>query len=73
MKLVYRHDNSALVGLAKGLLEDAGLEVVIKNEFAGSGFPPYNQESELWVLSDEDFEKAVSLLADMNTEEGKDS
>ena len=69
MKLVYRHDNPALVGLAKGLLEDAGLEVTVKNEFGGSGFPPYNQVQELWILNEQDFETASETLAVMNEKE----
>lgn len=73
MKLVYRHNNPVLVGLAKGLLEDAGIEVLIKNEFASSGFPPYGQDSELWVMNDQDYAAAHSLLDDMNTEESEDS
>ena len=69
MRLVYRNENPALVGLAKGLLEDAGLEVMIKNEFSGIGFPPYNQPQELFVINDQDFENASEILANMNEKE----
>jgi len=73
MKLVYKHDNPVLVGLAKGLLENAGLEVTIKNEFWNTGLTYHNRPLELFVLNDNDFETAITLLEDMIAEEGKDS
>ncbi|MFZ8929271.1 MAG: DUF2007 domain-containing protein [Pseudohongiellaceae bacterium] len=64
--MVYTHDNFALVGLARGRLEDAGIEIMIKNEFAGTGFPPYNEGAQIWVLHDEDKEVAEKILSDVN-------
>jgi len=66
MKLVYSHDNFALVGLARSLLEGAGIEVMMKNEFGGSGFPPYNQGSEIWVLHDKDKDAAEEILSEVS-------
>ena len=73
MKLIYAHDNPALVGLAKGLLENAGLEVTIKNEFSSAGFPPYNLRQELWLMDDTDLDKATAVLEEMSEEDAQDS
>lgn len=66
MKMVYTHTNPALVGLARSILETEGLEVMIKNEFATAGIPPYNLDQELWVLHDSDAEKARVILAELD-------
>lgn len=66
MKLVYTHDNFALVGLARSLLESAGIEVMMKNEFGGTGFPPYNQGSEIWVVHDKDKDAAETILSEVS-------
>ena len=66
MKLVYSHDNPALVGLAHSLLEEAGLEVTLKNEFSVAGFPPYNLRQEVWLLDDKDIDKAAEILEQLS-------
>lgn len=62
MKRVYTHSNPSMVGLAKSMLENSGLEVMLKNEFLNSGIPPYNADQELWVLDDGDYDTALELL-----------
>jgi hypothetical protein len=62
---IFTHTNSALVGLAKGLLEDAGVGAVLKNEFSSVGFPPYNLQQELWLLDEKDLESAQEILANL--------
>lgn len=62
MRLVYTHSNPVLVGLAKSILENSALAVTIKNEFSALGTPPYNLDQELWVLDDNDFDKAQGIL-----------
>ena len=62
MRLVYKHSNPVLVGLAKSILENSSLAVTIKNEFSALGTPPYNLDQELWVLDDKDFDKAQEIL-----------
>lgn len=70
MKLIYSHENPALVGLARNLLEDAGIAVSVKNEFSAAGMaPPYNINQELWLLDDDDFEKARDLLSAFSEQE----
>ena len=63
---IFTHTNSALVGLAKNMLEDAGVGVALKNEFSSVGFPPYNLQQELWLLDEKDLEAAQEILANLN-------
>ena len=69
MKLVYSHDNPALVGLAKSMLENAGLEVTIKNEFSAGGMVQHYVNQELWILDESDYDTAVEILESMVEEE----
>jgi hypothetical protein len=68
---IFTHTNSALVGLAKSMLEDAGVGAVLKNEFSSVGFPPYNLQQELWLLDDKDLEAAQEILANLNDSQGQ--
>ncbi len=72
MILVYTNQNPSLVGLAKCMLEDAGLGVSIKNEFTTSGFPPYNLDQELWLINDADLETAREVLSSLQEEDAGD-
>lgn len=65
MKRVYTHENPVLVGLAKSLLEDAGLAVFIKNEFSATGMHPSYINQEVWVRDASDYDTAVELLENM--------
>lgn len=69
MRRVYTHDNPALVGLAKSLLENAGLEVTIKNEFAAVGMQSSYMNQELWVLDDSDYDNALEILESLAEED----
>ena len=65
MQLIYTHENNILVGNARNLLSQHGLESILKNEFAGSGageLSTFDTWQELWV-SDEDYLKAKEVLA----------
>ena len=68
MKLVYTHDNSTLVGLARSMLENAGLEVTVRNKYTGGGLPYFNQE--IWLLDDSDYDQAMEVLENLVEEEG---
>jgi hypothetical protein len=65
VKLVFTHENSLIVGNARGLLEAAGIDVVIRNEFSQGGLgelSAFDTWPELWVLADKDYQRAVALL-----------
>ena len=65
MKLIYTNENRLLVGNARNIVESAGIEVVLKNEYAAGGtgeLSPLDTWPELWVVRDSDYGKAVGLL-----------
>ena len=65
MKLIYTAQNPVLVGNAKNIVENAGIEVVLRNEYAAGGMgelSPWDTWPELWVRRDSDYEKAVRLI-----------
>ena len=65
MKLVYTHENAALVQNARNLLENAGIKTTLKNEFASGGagdLVPNETWPEVHVLDDQDYGKAVEIL-----------
>ena len=63
MKMLYTHENPAMVGYAKSVAEDAGIEVVLRNQYGAAGMaPPYTLWEELWLVHDEDYDRAMELL-----------
>lgn len=69
MKKVFTHENRLIVFNLKNLLEDQGIECVIKNEFSGGGvgdLAPLDTWPELWVSNDDCFDRAESLINDIH-------
>lgn len=65
MKLIYTHENRVLVSNARNLVENAGIDVMLKNEYAGGGMgelSPWDTWVELWVVDDADYDRARALL-----------
>jgi len=65
MKLAYTHENIALVTNIQQLLEQAGIETVLKNEFSGSGrgeLGVFDTWPEVWVVSDQEFPRAEQIV-----------
>ncbi|RVU84675.1 DUF2007 domain-containing protein [Leucothrix sargassi] len=65
MKLVYTHENKLLVENAKNMLDLAGIESHLKNEFASGAagdLVPTESWPEVWVLDESDYDKAVAVL-----------
>ncbi len=66
MKRVYTHENRMLVSNARNLVENAGIETVLRNEYAGGGvgeLSPWDTWVELWVVNDADYDAALDLVA----------
>ena len=64
MQLVYTHENNILVGNARNLLAENGIESMLTNEFAGGGvgeLSAFDTWPEVWV-SDEDYARAKEIL-----------
>jgi hypothetical protein len=65
MKLIYTNENRLLVNNAQNILENVGISVTLKNEYAGgaSGDLSFlHTWLELWVVNDNDYEAARDLL-----------
>jgi putative signal transducing protein len=64
MKLLYTAENRFLVSNIQNIIENAGISVMLKNEFAGGAagdLVPLETWMEVWV-EDEDVEKASSII-----------
>jgi hypothetical protein len=65
MKLVYTHPNSIVVAQARSSIELAGINCILRNEYASGAIgelAPIDAWPELWVTNDRDFERATLLL-----------
>lgn len=65
MKKVYSHENNFIVHNMKNLVEAAGIEVFLKNEFAQGAvgdLSAFDAWPELWVHNDRDFDKASEIV-----------
>ncbi len=65
MKMVYTHDNRFFVGNARNIVEAAGISTLLKNEFAAGAagdLAPIDAWLELWVIEDNDHDKALALI-----------
>lgn len=65
MKKVYTHESLMFVHNAKHFVEEAGINCIMKNEYASGGagdLSPFDTWPELWVVDDSDYEQAVALL-----------
>ena len=61
MKRVYSSFNQTAVYHARNLLENAGIEVLVKNAILSSAMgelPPAECQAEVWVLNDADERRA---------------
>ena len=65
MRKVYTHQNSLIVGNARNILQDAGIEVVMRNQYAAGALgetAPQETWPEVWVARDRDYERACAIL-----------
>lgn len=65
MKLVYSDENHLLANNVKNILETRGIEVILINEFAQGAIgeiSAFDAWPELWVVDDEDFDKAMEIV-----------
>lgn len=69
MKHIYTHIEYSRVGHYQAVLEEKGIQTLVKNKDAAIGMgeiPVVEIWPELWVVNDEDFEKAVEILKELN-------
>lgn len=75
MEKIYTHENRFLVWNMKGILETAGIDCQIRNEYAGGGvgdLSPFDVWPEIWVAG-RDAERARALLAGLEAAPGEES
>lgn len=68
MKKMFTHENRLIVFNLKNLLEEQGIECVVKNEFSGGGvgdLAPLDTWPELWISDDDYFDQAESLIKEI--------
>jgi hypothetical protein len=71
VKLVYTHPNGIVVAQARSTLQLAGIESVLRNEYAAGAMgelAPIDTWPELWVVHDHDYERAGRLLEQSRTD-----
>ncbi len=72
MKLLYTSVNPMLVGNVRNLVENAGIEVRMKNEYAQGGIgdlSPLDAWPELWVVDDADYDRAMQIIDSITADE----
>lgn len=72
MKLIYTNENRFLVNNVKNIVENAGIEVALKNEFAGGaagGLVVFETWLELCVVDDADYDEAMRVIEALNSSE----
>jgi hypothetical protein len=65
MKLIYKHENRAIVYSIKNILELNEIDTHVKNEYGspmGAEFGLSNTLLELWLSNEQDYEKALSII-----------
>ncbi len=65
MKLLYTSDDRLRVANARNLVENAGIDTVLKNEYAAGGvgdLSPLDAWLELWVVDDADYDRAMQII-----------
>tara|TARA_R110001606_G_scaffold395664_1_gene568354 strand:+ start:36985 stop:37290 length:306 start_codon:yes stop_codon:yes gene_type:complete len=72
MKLLYTDENRYLVHNIQNLVENAGIAIMLKNEFAAGAagdLVPHETWLELWVMHDTDYDQAMRVIASSFSEE----
>jgi len=65
VKLVYTHPNGVVVAQARTDLEQAGIDCVLRNEYASGAMgelAPIDTWPELWVVDDVQWERAQAIV-----------
>lgn len=68
MKKVFTHENRLIVFNIKNLLEDQGINCLIKNEFSSGGvgdLSPFETWPEVWVSDDKKIDLAEQIIKQM--------
>lgn len=70
MKLIYTHENRFLVNNMQNIMQNAGIEVSLKNEYIAGGagdLSPFDTWLELWVVDDKNYTQALQIIKEAQT------
>ncbi|VAW67846.1 hypothetical protein MNBD_GAMMA08-86 [hydrothermal vent metagenome] len=70
MKLIYTNENRFLVSNIKNIIQNAGIEIFLKNEYVAGGaggLSPFDTWLEVWVEKDADYDRAMQLINNLQT------
>lgn len=76
MKKIYSSQDLSEIEILRGLLSDEGIETKVLNEDVGevAGVVPFDKAMpEVWVINDEDEEKALEIVERMDSGEALES
>ena len=65
MKRLYTDQNTLMIGTIKNILENSGIDCIIKNFMLVGGvgeLPPTVCSTELWVINDDEYDQAKTIL-----------
>lgn len=65
MKLLYTHENRFLVYNVLNIMQNAGIETQLKNEYASAAagdLAPHDTWLELWVCHEDDYQRAKDIM-----------
>ena len=74
MRKVFTHENRMIVFNIKNLLQAAGIETVVRNEFAAGGvgeLSTFDTWPELWLEDDSRFVEVETILRDVMDEDNR--
>jgi len=74
MKLIFTQQNRLLVNNARNIVESAGIETVLRNEYASGAagdLSPFDTWLELWVVNDEDYDKAMKIIEGISSKQSR--
>ena len=75
MKKLFTHENRIIIFNLKNVLEDAGIESLVINEFSAGGagdLAPFDTWPELWVSDNDQLAKAKTILQNIVFESNED-
>jgi len=75
LKLIYTNENRYLVHNIQNIVENASINIMLKNEFAAGAagdLVPHETWLELWVMDDADYDRAIDAI-DSSYSNEKDS
>lgn len=72
MKRIFTDPNPLIVGNIHNLLEQAGIEVIYRNEFTAGGageIAPLDTWLEVWLVNEGDTDKALGIIGEAQSAE----